>query len=130
MTTEMTKGPGAGTMTQADHLRTARFVPACDITESADEYVVLAEMPGCDPAGIDLHFDGGVLSIYGKVAPRQGETAYLAKEFEVGDFSRTFNVTDSIDSARISAEYADGILTLRLPKAEAAKPRKIEVRTK
>lgn len=108
----------------------ARFIPSVDIFESPEGYEIAAEMPGCDPAGIDIQLEDGVLSIYGKVTPREAAAAkVLAREFEVGDYGRTFKVTDSVDSAKISAEYVNGILTVRLPKLEAAKPRKIEVRS-
>ena len=131
MTMEMTKGSAAGADLQAEPLKTARFVPAVDIFETAEDYVVMAEMPGCDPKRIDIQFKNGELSIYGCAAPRQApEAGWLAREFEVGDFYRTFNVTESIETDKISAEYEHGILTLRLPKVEEAKPRKIEVRSK
>ena len=131
MSMEMTKGSAPNTVAEAKALETPRFIPAVDIYETAEEYVVMAEMPGCDPKGIDVQFENGELLIYGRVAPRQvPETGWLAREFGVGDFYRTFNVTESIETDKISAEYEHGILTLRLPKVETAKPRKIEVRTK
>ena len=131
MTMEMSKESAPATMTQAEPIRTPRFVPAVDIFETPEEYVVMADMPGCDPKGIDVQFEKGELSIYGRVTPRQyPKSGWLACEFEVGDFARTFNVTESIETEKISAEYEQGILTLRLPKVETAKPRRIEVRTK
>ena len=91
----------------------------------------MAEMPGCDPKGIDVQFENGELTLYGRVVPRQlPKGGWLTCEFEVGDFARTFNVTESIETEKISAEYEQGILTLRLPKVETAKPRRIEVHTK
>jgi len=131
MSMEMTNGSAPNTMAEARPVETARFVPAVDIYETAEEYVVMAEMPGCDPKGIDVQFENGELSITGRVSPRQvPETGWLAREFGIGDYARTFNVTESIETDKISAEYEHGILTLRLPKVETAKPRKIEVRTK
>jgi len=131
MSMEMTKGTAPNTAAEARAVETPRYVPAVDIYETDEDYVVMAEMPGCDPKGIDVQFDNGELTIYGRVAPRQvPETGWLAREFGIGDYYRTFNVTDSIETEKVSAEYEHGILTLRLPKVEAAKPRKIEVRTK
>ena len=131
MSMEMSKGSAPNTMAEARTVETPRFVPAVDIYETAEEYVVMAEMPGCDPKGIDVQFEGGELSIYGRVAPRQlPQTGWLAREFGIGDYARTFNVTESIETEKISAEYEHGILTLRLPKVEQVKPRKIEVRAK
>lgn len=131
MSMEMTKGSVPNPVPEARAAQAPRFLPAVDIYETAEEYVVMAEMPGCDPKGIDVQFEGGELSIYGPVAPRQlPQTGWLAHEFGIGDFYRTFNVTESIEADKISAEYEHGILTLRLPKVETARPRKIEVRTK
>src|SRR5438477_5155304 len=110
MTMEMTKGSAAGPEMQAEPMKTARFVPAVDIFETAEEYVVMAEMPGCDPKKIDIQFKNGELSIYGSAAPRQvPEANWLAREFEVGDYYRTFNVTESIETDKISAEYEHGV---------------------
>ena len=131
MTTEMTKGTAPATSTQAEPLRTPRFMPAVDIFETPEEYVVMAELPGCDPKGIDVQFENGELSIYGRIAPRElPKAAWLTREYEVGDYYRTFNVTESIETEKISADYEHGILTLRLPKVETARPRRIEVRAK
>ena len=131
MSMEMTKGSAPNAVTEAKAVEAPRFIPAVDIYETAEEYVVMAEMPGCDPKGIDVQFENGELSIYGRALPRQvPQTGWLAREFGIGDYHRTFNVTESIETDKISAEYEHGILTLRLPKVETAKPRKIEVRTK
>ena len=131
MSMEMTKGSAPNAVTEAKAVEAPRFIPAVDIYETAEEYVVMAEMPGCDPKGIDVQFENGELTIYGRALPRQvPQTGWLAREFGIGDYHRTFNVTESIETDKISAEYEHGVLTLRLPKVEQAKPRKIEVRTK
>lgn len=131
MTMEMSKESTPAAVAQTHPVDAPRFVPAVDIFETAEEYVVMAAMPGCDPKGIDVQFENGELSITGRVVPRQyPKGGWLAREFEVGDFARTFNVTESIETEKISAEYEYGILTLRLPKVETAKPRRIEVKTK
>lgn len=130
MSMEMTKGSAPDAAAEAHAVQAPRFVPAVDIHETAEEYVVMAEMPGCDPKGIEVQFERGELSITGPVAPRRAPQAgWLAHEFGIGDYYRSFNVTESIKTDKISAEYEHGILTLRLPKLETAKPRKIEVRT-
>ena len=115
----------------AEHTRSGVcFRPNVDILELADELVVLADVPGADGDAIDVNFEDGKLTIYAKVESRQEEDLqYLAREFGVGDFHRTFQVSEVIDATKISAEYADGVLTLHLPKAESAKPRKISVKT-
>jgi HSP20 family protein len=108
-----------------------RYRPAVDIVELPGELRVVADVPGASKDGIDIHFEKGVLTIHAKVAPRYSEEAdYLLREYGVGDYCRVFTVSENIDASKISADYADGILTLHLPKSEAAQPRKIEVRSK
>lgn len=105
------------------------FRPNVDIYESADELVVLADVPGASSEAIDIHFEDGSLTIHVRVPQRRADDAsYLRQEFGIGDYYRTFRVSEHIDSTRISAEYKDGVLTLHLPKVEAMKPRKIKVK--
>ena len=67
-------------------------------------------------------------TIHGKVTPRQPEdTAYLLRGYGIGDFHREFQVSESVDVAKIRAEHKNGVLTLHLPKVDAVKPRKITV---
>ena len=62
--------------------------------------------------------------------PRQDEDhEYLLREYGTGDYYRTFQVSEAVDASKITADYSDGVLTLHLPKTEAVKPRKIEVKT-
>ncbi len=106
------------------------FRPNVDIVERPEELVVLADMPGTRSEGTEVDFEDGTLTIHGRVAPRHTEgTEFLLREYNVGDFYRTFHVNEAIDTNNITAEYADGVLTLHLPKAEAAKPRKIHVKS-
>ena len=106
------------------------YRPNVDIVEKHDELVVLADMPGVNGADIDIHFEDGELTIHGPAAPRQDvETRYRLQEYGVGDFYRTFRVSEQIDASRISAEYTDGVLSLHLPKVEAVRPRRISVKT-
>lgn len=106
------------------------YLPVVDIRETKEELVLFADLPGVKPDGVDIHFEGGELTITGRVEPRQPDgTRYLLLEYETGDFARTFRISESIDASRISAELKDGVLTLHLPKVEAVKPRKIAVKT-
>lgn len=105
------------------------YRPNVDIVDRGEELVVLADVPGATADRISVDFEDGMLTIHAKVEPRQQEgTEYLLREYDVGDYWRTFQVSEAIDSTKISAEYADGVLTLHLPKAEAARPRKIAVK--
>jgi HSP20 family protein len=100
-----------------------------DIIETSDELILLADMPGVKADAIEIDFEDGVLTIQGKVAPRYGENLdFLRREYGIGDYHRTFRVSERINASAIRAESADGVLTVHLPKVEAAKPRKIEVK--
>jgi HSP20 family protein len=104
------------------------YRPQVDILEQQDELLVLADLPGARSDAIDVKFEDGMLEIYATVPPRQdADRDYLMQEYGVGDYYRSFHVSEAIDAGKISADYADGVLTLRLPKAEALKPRKIAV---
>jgi len=106
------------------------YRPNVDILEQDDELLVLADVPGAASDSIDVKFEDGMLEIHAAVAPRRGgagETG-LMREYGVGDYFRRFQVSEEIDASKIAAEYANGVLTLRLPKSEAAKPRKIAVK--
>jgi len=118
----------AGTQS-VEHTRSGQFYrPNVDIKETVDELLLVADMPGAKSDDIDINFEDGSLTIHAKVNNRQTEdTSYLLQEFGIGDFYRTFKVNEQIDATRISALYQDGVLTLHLPKLEAAKPRKITV---
>ncbi len=106
------------------------YRPNVDILEKQDELLVVADLPGVKGSEIEVHFEDGELAIYGPAAVRQEGVRYLLQEYGVGDFYRTFRVSERIDPAKISAEQKDGVLMLHLPKVEAAKPRKIKVKTK
>lgn len=114
----------------AEHTRGGPYYrPNVDIFELADELVVQADVPGAKSDDIDIHFEDGSLTIHARVTQRQSsELEYVRREYGVGDFYRTFRVSEQIDSTRISAEFRDGVLTLHLPKVEAVKPRKIQVK--
>jgi len=106
------------------------FRPAVDILEKADELLVVADVPGAHRDKIDIQFEDGTLTINAEVDPRQSdETEFLLKEFGVGDYYRSFQVSEAIDPEGITAEFAAGVLTLHLPKAQASKPRKIAIAT-
>ncbi len=109
---------------------TRRYVrPRASIIENAAGFVVQVEMPGVNRQGLEITFENGELTLLGHrqpvAAPAGSELLY--RESRVADFRRVFEVDGSIDAAHISAGLDQGLLTLTLPKAEAAKPRKIEI---
>ena len=104
------------------------FTPRVDILETENELTLFAEVPGVRPEDVDLHYEQGELTLHARVRPRSEGTRLLLQEYEEGDFYRAFNIHESVDSGRISAECKNGVLTVHLPKAEAAKPRQISVK--
>ena len=105
------------------------FSPAVDILETTNELKLYADMPGVDQKSIHITIDQGVLMIQGNVDTKPVEGYELEyQEYDVGDYQRTFTLTDTVDQDKISANYKNGVLELILPKAEQAKPRKIEVK--
>jgi HSP20 family protein len=105
-----------------------QFTPRVDIFESDSERTLFAEVPGAGPEDVDLHYEKGELLLHARVKPRHGQQPMLLREYEEGDFYRAFTIHESIDSGRIAAECKNGVLTVHLPKAEAARPRQITVR--
>src|SRR3990172_1838745 len=106
------------------------YSPAVDIVEMPEELLLLADVPGAKPQDMDIQFEQGELTISARVEPRQPEdTLFLVREYGVGDYYRVFRIGEAIDSEGIHAEVSDGVLKLHLPKSEAAKPRKIAVKT-
>ncbi len=103
------------------------YRPHVDILEDQD-LVLVADMPGARSDSIDINFEDGILTVHGRVEPRHApDTHFLLQEYGVGDFYRTFRVSEQVDASKIRAEFRDGVLTVYLPKAEEAKPRKITV---
>ena len=107
------------------------FVPRADIYETEKEIVVLADIPGANEKTDDITMEKNVLSITAFIEPSipSGfEIAYA--EYEEGDYQRSFRLSDQIDRDNIEALVSDGVLRLRLPKAQEARSKKIAVKTK
>lgn len=121
------KAPATGTL-MPERIRGGRaFMPPVDILETDNELIIYADMPGVEPDAIDIRFDNGELVIHGKVNVPE-DRDYLLQEYGLGDYYRTFAVYESIDSEHIEASFKDGVLTVRLPKAAEARPKKIPVK--
>ncbi len=105
------------------------FVPRVDIHETGDAIVVTADMPGVDEKAIDITLEKNVLTINGYVEPEQPEDYDLVyAEYEVGDYQRSFTLSNQIDQEKIEASVKGGVLHLHLPKVGPAKARKISVK--
>ena len=118
------------TMSEAERTRARKaYVPRADIYETSDNIVVVADMPGIDENSVDITLEKNVLTISGYVEPEAPENLSLAfAEYEVGDYQRSFTLSNQIDQANIEATVKNGVLRLHLPKAGPAKARKITVK--
>lgn len=103
------------------------FVPRVDILETETELVLYADVPGVKSDDINLHYEKGELMLHARAARRLPESEVLLREYDEGDFYRVFSVHESIDASRIEASCKNGVLAVRLPKAEAVRPRQIRV---
>ncbi len=104
------------------------FAPHVDIFETDREVTVIADMPGVTVDGIDLALEENILTLQGHRAPQRQTGRIVLEEYENGHYLRRFTVAETIDQEKIEASLADGVLTVRLPKAAPAQPRKIEVK--
>jgi len=101
-----------------------------DAYVTPDEIIVLANMPGVKPEDVEITIEGDTLTIHGE-RPRPLENVdYVMQERPYGKFQRTLNINIPVDANRAEARYDNGLLTLVIPKAEAAKPKVIQVATK
>jgi len=118
MTTATLPAPRAAA--GADDARAATLTPRVDVLETENELLLLADMPGVEPANVDIRFENGELAVLGRrTAPEgRGAAAYF----------RTFRVTEQVAADKITADLKHGVLTLTLPKVDAVKPRRIAVR--
>jgi HSP20 family protein len=106
------------------------FLPNADIFETEETLTVVLEMPGVDRNNIDVNVDNGVLTVEGRIDFNKYEGLQpVYSEYNIGPFRRIFRISSQIDQDKIKAEMDNGVITLTLPKAEEAKPRRIEVRS-
>ncbi|MFK5926123.1 MAG: Hsp20/alpha crystallin family protein [Desulfuromusa sp.] len=101
--------------------------PAVDIFESEDHLTLIADMPGVVKKGLDINLEKGVLTINGEVHT-ESRGKQILQEFSPENYYRQFKLTEHIDADKSQAELKNGVLTLTIPKAESAKPRKIEIK--
>jgi HSP20 family protein len=111
---------------KAYHRRAA--TPPVDLFENAEELLLVADVPGVANEGIDLRVENDTLTLSARRVGAKDEAPALLREYEETDFVASFRIPAGIDSAAISAETKHGTLVVRLPKAAAAKSRKIVVR--
>lgn len=103
------------------------LTPAVDIFETEDHLTLVADMPGVSKDGLDINLEKGVLTLNGTVKRHERGKALL-REFSSANYYRQFRLSEHIDAEKSSAQLNNGVLTLTIPKAESAKPRRIEIR--
>jgi HSP20 family protein len=109
------------------------WVPALDVVERHDAYLIALEIPGCDPSTIDIAFEQNVLTIRGSkpMGFELGKTSDLrvySSERVVGNFERSIRLPEFVDGDKITAEFTHGVLFLTVPKVQAAQPKKIQIK--
>ncbi len=110
------------------------WVPALDVAERKDAYLITLDLPGVDPKTVDLSFEQNVLTIRGTkpsalvAAGDEGELRVYAAERVNGSFERSVRLPEFVDGDRITAHAVNGVLEITVPKAQAAQARKIEIR--
>src|SRR6476620_7162899 len=105
------------------------WAPSVDIYETENELGVKADLPDVNPQNLDIRVENNILTIRGerKFETKVNEENYLRIERAYGSFSRSFSLAHSVKSEAIKSDYQNGVLTLRLPKREEAKPKQIKV---
>jgi HSP20 family molecular chaperone IbpA len=108
----------------------ASLTPLIDIHEGPEGLILEADLPGTSEGDVSVQLEDNVLSLHAKVAcPAPEGALVLHEEYRVGDFFRSFILSDEVERSKISAELRNGVLRLTLPKAERAKTRKIEIKS-
>jgi HSP20 family protein len=111
--------------------RRTGWVPAVDVREDNKEIVLEIELPGIKPSDVDVTAENGVLTIRGEkqsTSTEGTEGRYHVVERTYGSFTRSFQLPSAVDERSIEADFEDGLLSVRIPKAALAQPRKIEIR--
>jgi HSP20 family protein len=103
--------------------------PPINVFEGHDGTVIIAEVPGLDPAKLEISGQGRTLTLHGERTREEGlnPSGYHRRERPFGEFSRSIQLSSELDMAKATAKYENGVLVLTVPKAEAAKPRQITV---
>ena len=104
------------------------FLPTTDIYEAEEALNVVMEMPGVDKTNVDINLEDGVLTVEGRIDfGKYKDLQPVYTEYNIGNYRRSFSLPETVDQEGIKADMSDGVLTLTLPKAEKAKPRKIAI---
>lgn len=106
-----------------------KWAPAVDVSENESEYIVKADLPGISKEDMTVDISDNVITIKGerKHEEKVEEDKYVLVERSYGTFTRSFSLPQNVDAEGIKANYADGVLELKLPKKEESKPKQIKV---
>jgi HSP20 family protein len=106
-----------------------RWVPAMDLVETADHYVLRADLPGLSDDDVNIQFEDNVLTISGerKTQHEQHEEGYYRIERAFGSFARSLTLPDGVDPDAVRAHFDRGVLEIRIPKPEQKKPRHVQI---
>ena len=106
------------------------YTPPIDIHEEPEGLILEADIPGATEQGLQIQLEDNVLNLYARIEPPAPEGARLIhEEYRVGDYHRSFILSDEVDRERITAELKNGVLRLLLPKADRARTRRIEIKS-
>jgi HSP20 family molecular chaperone IbpA len=106
----------------------ATVAPRVDVYENRDELLLVADLPGANKDGVNVHFDKGHLTIDARRSPAEQLGTPVVGEHLSRDYHRVFAIPQGIDTTKIDAQFFDGVLKVHLPKADALKPRRVEVK--
>jgi len=130
ISTDLTRRDEGQALSGAERTRTEPvYTPAVDIYETQDELVLLADLPGVAKQDLVINLDDELLTIEGAAHAPAEAGQQLLSEYESGTFYRQFTVGEAIDRGKIDAKLKNGVLELVLPKAEKAKPKRIQVQS-
>jgi HSP20 family protein len=106
------------------------WTPALEMYEKSDKFIVRLEVPGLKKEDIDISFTGDTLTVTGerKIESEVKDEDYYSCEFSYGKFSRSLTIPSGVKAEKVEASYENGILEITLPKAEEAKPKKVEIK--
>jgi HSP20 family protein len=121
--TPTTRGGGNGTATAR------RWIPAMDLIETGDHFVLKADLPGMDEGDVNIEVENNVLTVAGerKTAHEEKHEGYYRLERATGAFSRSLTLPEGIDPESVTATFDNGVLEVRVPKPAEAKPRRVQI---
>jgi len=111
---------------QAQAEKKTYFQPPTDVRETDNHIVIQFDMPGVSSDNVDLTMEKGTLTVTGKADPEEQGTA-VYRETHIGNYQRVFTLSDDVNTENITAEMKAGVLTVQVPKAEKAQPKRVEI---